>query len=140
MLQSHVSYNCETRLHPKFQYSCSGVMMKNSRGSSVRIISDYGPEDRAIRVRSWRRQNNFSCSPFVQTGSEVHPASCAMITEGPFLGAKVLPDRDADHSPPLVPRSRMCRSCISPLPFLACMSYSERDLSFLSCCKDTHLI
>jgi hypothetical protein len=35
----------------------------------------------------------------VQTGPEVHPASCTMGT-GSFLGGKVRPGRDADPSPP----------------------------------------
>jgi hypothetical protein len=29
-----------------------------------------------------------------------HPASCTMGTGGPFPGAKALPGREADHSPP----------------------------------------
>jgi hypothetical protein len=57
-----------------------------------------------------QRRNNFSCSLCVQTGSGAHPASCAMGTGDPFPGAKARPGRDADRSPPLVPRSRMSRS------------------------------
>jgi hypothetical protein len=33
-----------------------------------------------------------------------------MGTGGPFPGGKARPGRDADHSPHLVPRSRMSRS------------------------------
>jgi hypothetical protein len=71
-----------------------------SRGSSGGIVSDYGLDDRAIRVRSPAGAKNFSYSLFVQTGSEAHPASCTMGTGGHFPGAKARPERDADHSPP----------------------------------------
>jgi hypothetical protein len=71
-----------------------------SRGSSVSIVSDYGLDDRAIGVRSPAGAKDSSYSIFVQTGSEVHPASCTMGTEGPFPGGKPRPGRDADHSPP----------------------------------------
>jgi hypothetical protein len=40
---------------------------------------------------------DFSSSLCIQTGSEAHPL-CPMCTGGPFLGAKVRPERDADHS------------------------------------------
>jgi hypothetical protein len=39
-----------------------------------------------------------------------------MGTGGPFPGAKARPGRDADHSPHLVPRSRMSRSYTSSRP------------------------
>jgi hypothetical protein len=71
-----------------------------SRGSSVSIVSDYGMDDRAIRVRSPAEAKDFSCSLCVQTGSGSHPASCTMGTGGPFPGGKARPGRDADHSPP----------------------------------------
>jgi hypothetical protein len=47
-----------------------------------------------------QRQNNFSSSLCVQTGSGAHPASCTMGTRDPFPGAKARPGRDADHSTP----------------------------------------
>jgi hypothetical protein len=50
----------------------------------------------------WKK--NFSSSLCVQTGSEVHPASCTMGNGGPFPDGKARPGRDADHSPHLVPR------------------------------------
>jgi hypothetical protein len=71
------------------------------------------------------RKDFFSCSRCVQTGSEVHPASCTMSTVSvqtssevhpasctmstvsPFPGGKTRPGRDPDHSPHLAPRSRM---------------------------------
>jgi hypothetical protein len=71
-----------------------------SRGSSGSIVSDYGLDDRAIRVRSPAGAKDFSYSLFVQTGSEAHPDSCTMGTEGHFPGTKARPGRDADHSPP----------------------------------------
>jgi hypothetical protein len=45
-----------------------------------------------------------------------HPASCPVGTGGPFPGVKARQGRDADHSPHLVPRSRMSRSYISSPP------------------------
>jgi hypothetical protein len=70
------------------------------RGSSVNMVSCYSLDDRAIQVRSPTEAKDFSCSLCVQTGSEAHPASCAMGTGGPFPGGKARPGRDADHSPP----------------------------------------
>jgi hypothetical protein len=72
--------------------------MNRVRSSS--IVSDYGLDDRAIGVRSPAEAKDFSYSPFVQTGSGAHPASCTMGTGDPFPGAKTRPGRDADHSPP----------------------------------------
>jgi hypothetical protein len=63
-------------------------------------VSDYGLDDRVIRVRSPAGAKDFSSSLRVQTGSGAHPASCKMGTGGPFPGGKARPGRDADHSPP----------------------------------------
>jgi hypothetical protein len=71
-----------------------------SRVSSGSIVSDYGLDDRAIGVWSPAGAKDFSSSLFVQTGSGAHPASCTMVTGGPFSGGKARPGRDADHSPP----------------------------------------
>jgi hypothetical protein len=68
--------------------------------SSVGIVSGYGLDDRPIAVRSLAEERGFSSSLCVQTGSEVHPASCTMGAGGPFPGAKARSGRDADHSPP----------------------------------------
>jgi hypothetical protein len=46
-----------------------------------------------------QRQNDFSSSLCVQTGSGAHPASCTMGTEGPSPRAKARPGCDTDHSP-----------------------------------------
>jgi hypothetical protein len=69
-------------------------------GSSVSIVSDYGLDDRAIEVRSLAEAKDFSSMLCVQTGSEVHPASCPVGTGGSFPGGKARPKRDADHPPP----------------------------------------
>jgi hypothetical protein len=52
--------------------------------------------------------------PSSVTGSEAHPASCPMGTGGSLPRGKEQSRRDADHSPHLVPRSRMSRSYTSP--------------------------
>jgi hypothetical protein len=72
------------------------------------------PGDRRSIPRQMRK--DFSSSLCVQTGSVAHPASCPMGNGGPFPGSKAWPRRDADHSPHLVPRSRMNRSYISSSP------------------------
>jgi hypothetical protein len=84
-------------------------------GSSVSILvmSGYGQDDRAIEVRSTPEVKDFSSSLCVQIGSAAHPASCSMGTGGPFPGGKARPGRDTDHSPHLVPKSRMSRSYTS---------------------------
>jgi hypothetical protein len=74
-------------------------------------------------VRSPPKAKEFSCSLCVQTGSGAYPASCTMGTGGPFPGGKARPERDADHSPHVVPRSRMCMS-YTPLHLDACMACS----------------
>jgi hypothetical protein len=59
------------------------------------IVSGYGLDDRAIEVRFPGEVKKFSSNLCIQTGSEAHPASCAMGT-----GGKARLGRDADHSPP----------------------------------------
>jgi hypothetical protein len=101
-----------------------------SRGSSVsiRVVSGYGLDDRAIGVRSPAGAKDFSSSLCVQTGSGAHPASCTMGTGCPFPWGKARPGRDADHSPHLVPRSLMSRSYTSFRP------------SFSMACSGTALV
>jgi hypothetical protein len=70
------------------------------QGSSVSIVSGYGLDDQTIEVRSPTETKVFSSSLCVQTGSGAHPASCTMVTGGPYPGAKARSGRDADHSPP----------------------------------------
>jgi hypothetical protein len=45
-------------------------MLSGSRGSSGSIVSDYGPDDRVIEVRSPTGAEDFSSSLCVQTSSE----------------------------------------------------------------------
>jgi hypothetical protein len=66
--------------------------------------------DLMIRVRYPPGAKDLSSSLCVHTGSEAHPASYPMGTEGLYRERKVRPKRDADHSPHAVPRSRMSRS------------------------------
>jgi hypothetical protein len=63
-------------------------------------VSDYGLDDRAIRVRFPAGANDFSCSLCVQTGSGAHRTSYPMGTGGPFPGVRTRPGRDVDRSPP----------------------------------------
>jgi hypothetical protein len=62
-------------------------------GSSVRIVSDYGLDDRTIEVRSPAEVKDFFSTLCVQTGSESHSVSYPMGT-----GGKARPGCDADHS------------------------------------------
>jgi hypothetical protein len=55
--------------------------------------------DWTTRVRSPTGVQDSSSNLCVQTGSEVHPASCIMGTGGSFPGGKARPGRDADHPP-----------------------------------------
>jgi hypothetical protein len=77
----------------------STTVLSKTRGSSVSIVSDYGLDGQAIKVRSLAEAEDFSSSLYVQTSSGAHPASCPMGTGGPFSRDKVQPRRDADHSP-----------------------------------------
>jgi hypothetical protein len=75
----------------------------------------------------------FSSNLCVQTRSGTHPASCSMGTGGPFPGGKVRPGRDADHSPHLVARSRMSRSCTSSPPSASMACRGTALLTFTVC-------
>jgi hypothetical protein len=100
-------------------FCCSSIYYTHSAQNGnleVPVLSGYGLDDRAIEVRSPAEAKDFSCTLYVQTGFGVHPASCTMGTGGPFPGAKARPGRDADHSPHLVPGSRMNGSYISSPP------------------------
>jgi hypothetical protein len=66
-------------------------------GLAQAVVSDYGPDDRAIGVRSPAGAEDFSSSLCVQTGSGAHPVSCTMGTGVLFSGGKARPGRDADH-------------------------------------------
>jgi hypothetical protein len=85
-------------------------------GSSVRLVSGYGWTTELSRFNTRQRRKDFFCSLCVQNGSRAHPASCTMGTEGPLPGGKARPERDADHSPHLVPMSLMSRTYTSSPP------------------------
>jgi hypothetical protein len=89
---------------------------RRSRVSSGSIVSDYGLDYRAIRVRSPAGAKDFSSNLCVQTGSGAHPASCTMGTEGPFPGAKRDRGVTLTTHPHLMSRSRMSRSYTSSPP------------------------
>jgi hypothetical protein len=99
--------SCITRYSPR---------QSGSRGSSVSIVSSYGRRPGYRRSTPGRGKIIFSSSLCVQTGSGAHPASCTMGTGGPFPEVKARPGRDEDHSPHLVPRSRMSTSYTSSPP------------------------
>jgi hypothetical protein len=83
---------------------------------SVSIVSGYGLDDQANEFRSRQRRKDFSSSLSVQTGSGVHPASCAVGTGFPFSGAKRGRGVTLTTYPHLVPRPRVSRSyTFSPL-------------------------
>jgi hypothetical protein len=83
-------------------------------GRSVSIVSGYVLENREIEVRSPAEEKDFYSNLSVLNGSEAHRDSCKMDGYwGSFPRAKARPGRDADHSPYVVPRSRMSRSYAS---------------------------
>jgi hypothetical protein len=54
--------------------------------TSISIVSDYGPDNRAIGVRFPGEAEVISSSLCVQTGSWTHPTTYPSGTWGPFLG------------------------------------------------------
>jgi hypothetical protein len=87
-----------------------------SWGSSVSIVSDYGPDDQAVGVRFPAETKDFASSLCVQTGSGDHPASYPMGSGVLSLGVKRSWFMTWTTHPHLVPRSRMSRSYISSPP------------------------
>jgi hypothetical protein len=79
-------------------------------------VSDYRLDDRAIGVRSWRGQRIFPLA------SESRPALGP--TQPPVLSPGVKARPGLTTHPHLVPRSRMSRSYIPPLPPSASMACS----------------
>jgi hypothetical protein len=79
-----------------------------SRDSSVAVATDYGLDDRMIRVWFPAGAGNFSLFNRVHIGSGAQPASYPMGTGGSFPVKR--PGREADRLPP-----RM-RGAIPPLP------------------------
>jgi hypothetical protein len=91
------------------------IQFNNSVCTSVSIVSDYRLDDRGSIPG---RQRNFPRRPDQLLGS---PSLLSSGYWGSFPGGKALPGRDADHSPLLVPRSRMKRA-ISDLSIGACIA------------------
>jgi hypothetical protein len=105
--------------------------MQSELGSSVSIVPGNRLDDRAIEVRSPAEAKGFTSSLSVQTGSGANPDSCTMGTGGgPFPRAKARPGLDGDHSPHVVPRSRMSRSYTLSPPS-ASVACSGTALAFL---------
>jgi hypothetical protein len=68
-------------------------------------------------VRSQAEAKDFSYSVCDQTSCKAHPASYSRDSVGPFSGVQRDPGRDANHSPHLVPKSRVSKSYISFPPW-----------------------
>jgi hypothetical protein len=69
--------------------------------------TDYGLDDRMIRVRFPEETGIFSLHHCVQTDSGAHPGSYPMGTDTLSLGLK-RPRREADHSPPSSAQVKEC--------------------------------
>jgi hypothetical protein len=96
------------------QYS---VWLRDKRPGDLSSIPDRG--ERIFPLASVSRPALGPIQPPVQ-----------WVPGGPFPGAKAQPGRDADHSPHLVPRSRMSRSYTSS-PSSAFMACSGTSLAFI---------
>jgi hypothetical protein len=77
-------------------------------------VSDYGLDDQAIGVRFPAGAMDFSSVSRPALRPTQPPVQ--WVPEVPSPGVKARPGRDADHSPHLVPRSRMSRSYTSSPP------------------------
>jgi hypothetical protein len=91
-----------------------------SWSSAASVVSDYRLDDRATGVRSPEEANNFFPKPLSRPGLRPTLPPIQWVPVVPFRGGKVRPGRDADHSPHLVPRSRISRSYTSS-SHIACM-------------------
>jgi hypothetical protein len=72
--------------------------------------------DRTTGIQSPAEAKDLSSNLCVHASSEAHPSSCPAGTRDPFPEGKALPGHDANHSPHLVPRSRISRSSYSSPP------------------------
>jgi hypothetical protein len=81
---------------------------------SASILSGYRLDDRAIEVRSPAEAKGFFLYPLCPDWLRGPPNLWTVGTGGLFPWAKAWLGRDADHSPILVPKSRMSRSYTSP--------------------------
>jgi hypothetical protein len=115
--------------HPIRKYDpCSFRILRARQrnwGSSVVTVSDYRLDDwGSIPVGAMY----FSSSPLCPDRSP--PSLLSNGYRGPFPGGKARPEPDADHSPHLMPRSRMSRSCTSALSLPGCSG-----AAFLAMCR-----
>jgi hypothetical protein len=86
-------------------------------------VSDYGLDDRAIEVRSLAEAKGFILYHLCPDRLWGPPSLLYNGYRGVLSpGVKARPRRDADHSPHLVPRSRISRSYTSspPSAFMVC--------------------
>jgi hypothetical protein len=84
-----------------------------SRSSSVNIVSGYGLDHRAIEVRGPTEARGFFLSPVCPDRLWGPPSLLSNGYRGPFLGGKVRPGRDADHSTPSTAQVVKSTSCTS---------------------------
>jgi hypothetical protein len=82
-------------------------------------------------MKYFPEEKDYSSSLYVQTSSEVHPASCPMGTGGPFPGVSLGGGVTLTIHPHLVPRPRMSRSNI-PLPLGGCMAIARHLYFFFA--------
>jgi hypothetical protein len=95
-------------------FSCHFRVCETDSSVEQRLATDWTTGRSRFDPR--QRRKDFVSNLYAQTGSGAHPASCTMGTGSPFPGGKARPGRDADHSPHLVPRSRISRSYTSTPP------------------------
>jgi hypothetical protein len=81
-----------TQICPQFSTIINDYQCTSEQGSSARVVSGYGLDDRATDVRSPTEAKGFLLYPLC-------PDRLLRLTQPPFPGAKARPGRDADHSP-----------------------------------------
>jgi hypothetical protein len=113
-------------------------LLKASRDSAAGIATGYGLDDKGPDFESlWGQE--FSLH-LVQTGSEAHPASNPMGTEGSFPGVK-RPGCEAHYSPPTSAEVKKTWVYISipPYAIMTQCLIKHRDFTFCLLLKASHL-